>query len=375
MRVVLLGTYDLGKPRTRLLRECLRIIDPDVNEVHFDVWRGVEDKAVLKGWIAWLHIAWRMVLAYPVLALRYLFAGRHDVVVIGYMGLFDMLALAPLAKLRGKPVVWDVHLSVYDAFARDRALREEGSWQARILRGMERLACRMADRLVLDSEEHARYVAELHDVSPGRMDAVFVGAEEAAFEPVPFCAPDTQARPLELLFYGQFIPLQGIDTIVDAAIDPRGADYNWTIIGRGQEAARIDARLAACDVSNVRRIEWVEFPELRERMAKADICLGIFGETGKSGRVIANKVYQAILANMPLITRDSAAMRELVTGPTPGLYLVAPGDPNALLDAIDQFAREANSLPELLHDGVRDRFALPALVEQWKASLEKARKA
>ena len=33
MRVVLLGTYDLGKPRTRLLREALRAIDPRLREL------------------------------------------------------------------------------------------------------------------------------------------------------------------------------------------------------------------------------------------------------------------------------------------------------------------------------------------------------
>ena len=93
LRVVLLGTYDLGKPRTRLLRESLRRIDPQLQELHFSIWHGVEDKSVMNGAGARLGIALRLVIAYPVLAARYLLAGRHDVVVIGYMGLFDICLL------------------------------------------------------------------------------------------------------------------------------------------------------------------------------------------------------------------------------------------------------------------------------------------
>ena len=127
--MLLLGTYDLGKPRTRLLRECLRAIDPALQEIHVDAWRGVEDKSVSStGARVWTGL--KLLVAYPWLALRYLFAGRHDVVVIGYMGLFDMLLLAPLARLRGKPVVWDAFLSIYDTWARDRAMGAEQGWRA-----------------------------------------------------------------------------------------------------------------------------------------------------------------------------------------------------------------------------------------------------
>ncbi|WAT18764.1 glycosyltransferase [Aurantiacibacter sp. MUD11] len=369
MRVVLLGTYDLGKPRTRLLRESLRQIDPALRMLHFPVWEGVEDKSVMRGPGARLEVGLRLLLAYPVLALRYLFAGPHDVVVIGYMGLFDMLLLAPLAKLRGKPVVWDAFLSIYDTYARDRAMGAEQGLKARALRWMERQACRIADKVVLDTKAHAALMGDLHQVPAGKLDAVLVGAEREAFAvPAAVGAPSPDA-PIKVLFYGQFIPLHGIDTIIDAALQPRGAAYHWTIIGQGQEAGRIDARLAEADAPHVERINWVDYTRLGGEMDKADICLGIFGTSDKASRVIPNKVYQAFAVGKPLITRDSNAMRELVEDADEGIYLIPPNDPDALLDALDKFAGERAALPPVLHGRLQDRFSFPALAGDWQRIL------
>ncbi|MEL1249848.1 glycosyltransferase [Aurantiacibacter gilvus] len=372
MHVVLLGTYDLGKPRTRLLRQSLQAIDPGLQELHVDVWRGVEDKSVMHGMAARLSIGLKMLFGYPWLALRYLFCGRHDVVVIGYMGLFDMLLLAPLAKMRGKPVVWDVFLSVYDTWVRDRGMGREGSLSARLLRRMERRACRTADRLVMDTRAHAALLQQLHDVPESKLDAVLVGAEEGAFTPSgnqPAASTDTG---VSILFYGQFIPLHGIDTIIDAALDPRGRPHSWTIVGSGQEAARIDDRLQDADTAHVQRHDWVDYAKLAGLMSGAHVCLGIFGTSQKAASVIPNKVYQTLLCGKPLITSDSPAMRELARQEQAGLYLVPAGDPQALLDAIDRFAQERAELPAVLHRHLCEDFSLTALTRQWRGVLEKA---
>ena len=371
MRVVLLGTYDLGKPRTRLLREALRNIDPDLRELHFSVWHGVEDKSVMSGPGAKLGVMMRLVLAYPVLAVRYLFAGRHDLVVIGYLGLFDMLLLSPLAKLRGKPVVWDAFLSIYDTYARDRGMGAEGGWKSRLLRCMEKRACKIADRVVLDTRAHAALLGELHKVPEAKLDAVLVGAESSVFDRVARKSA-SHGPAVRVLFYGQFIPLHGIDTIIAAAIQPRGRQFHWTIVGQGQDAPRIDRQLAEHDLPHVSRIGWVNYDELASLMEQADICLGIFGTSEKAARVIPNKVYQALSAGKPLITRDSPAMRELVPAGAEGLYLVPEADPAALLDALEQFTGEREELSAGLHSELRERFAFPALVEQWRTVLEKA---
>lgn len=368
MRILLWGTYDLGKPRVRLMRDALRQIDPHLREMHRSVWDGIEDKSGLGGSGRLLGIAVRWLLAYPPLLWRFATARDIDVVVVGYLGLVDVLVLAPLARMRGIPLVWDAFLSLYDTVARDRRMAAANSWRGRLLRTLERLACRLADVVVLDTMAHAQLFQTLYGVEQGKLAAAFVGAEADAFAALPPTARTKGSPPL-VLFYGQFIPLHGIACIVEAALTDRGRAFVWRVIGQGQEAARIDALLAGAQADHVERIAWVDYHDLRAAMAEADVCLGIFGTSDKAARVIPNKVFQALAAGKPLITRDSPAMRELATGDEPGLYLVPPGDAGALLDALERFAQERSSLPQPLHAALVAHFAPAALVRQWRAIL------
>lgn len=45
LRVIAWGSYDLGKPRVRILLRGLRENGVEVLECHRDVWQGVEDKS------------------------------------------------------------------------------------------------------------------------------------------------------------------------------------------------------------------------------------------------------------------------------------------------------------------------------------------
>mgnify|MGYP000645745377 CR=1 FL=1 len=371
MRVMLWGTYDLGKPRVRIMRACLRRIDPELQEIHAPVWEGVEDKSGLGGFGRMAGIGQRWIAAYPRLIWRFLRAEKPDVVVVGYLGLLDVLVLAIFTKIRGIPIVWDAFLSLYNTYVEDRRLASTGSLRARLLRLLERTAGRLADRVVIDTAEHGKLLADLHGIPASKIGVVLVGAEENAFTMISV-SPGHAGGPLRVLFYGQFIPLHGIDTIVEAAVSPRSSQYRWTIIGRGQEAERIDHLLESANCDHIERISWVDYGQLRDQIARADICLGIFGKGKKAASVIPNKVFQALAAGKPLITADTPAMRELLAdGALPGLYLVPPNDPDGLIDALERFSVERTQLPAQLHEELVSRFSLVALTDQWRVVLEK----
>ena len=370
MHIVFWGTYDTGKPRTRILRRALSRIDPRLTEIHADVWGGVEDKSSLKGGGAKLRRALRSLSAYPRLVWRYCRAERHDVVVVGYFGLLDVIVLAPFARMRGVPVVWDAFLSTYDTLVRDRGMKAENSLSARLVRRTERLAAGLADVVVLDTRIHTAMFARLHSVAPEKTAAVLVGAEGKAFPRIDWKAAEDGR--MKVLFYGQFIPLHGIDTIVEAALSERGRAHDWTIIGTGQEAVRIDAELGEADAPHIVRRDWVDYPQLVREMQRADICLGIFGTSEKAASVIPNKVFQALAAGMPLVTRASPAMAELVGDDAPGVYLVEAGSADALLDGLERFAARRGSLAAPLHLPLQQRFSEEGVTSQWRAALEGA---
>jgi len=333
MRVLLWGTYDTGKPRTRILRDGMREVGIDVQEIHIDVWKGVEDKSQLKGSRSRLLLLLRWAFAYPRLLWRLARAPKADLLLIGYPGVVDACLASLVGHLRGIPVAWDVFISLYDTVVEDRKMLRPDGLAARCLHGLERRALRCVDLAFMDTSAHARRIEALFDLPAHSCGTVWVGTETAHFGPATMPPPSDDA-PMKVLFYGQFIPLHGIPTIIEAARLLDDAAIEWTLIGRGQEAEKIRTMLASVPLPKVRWVEWVDYEKLRDWIVQADLCLGIFGASQKAASVIPNKVFQIVAAGRPLVTRDSSAIRELLL-PAPGcVYLVPDADPHALAHAI-----------------------------------------
>jgi glycosyltransferase involved in cell wall biosynthesis len=333
MRIVLWGTYDTGKPRVRVIRRGLMESGVEVIECHREVWGGIEDKSQVNGWRRRLAILGRWLASYPWLIACYLRAPKHEAVVVGYMGLVDVLVIWPFAKLRGVPVVWDAFLSLYSTMIEDRKMVGRSNPVAWLLYSLEWLACRAADRVILDTRTHAAYFVDTFKLPSCHCDAVWVGAEPEVF---PVAVKDDLPAMDEkiVLFYGQFIPLHGIETIIRAARQARDQSVRWVIIGSGQEEGRIRKMLDESPLPRVEWLPWVSYPELSQWIRRADVCLGIFGDTDKAARVIPNKVFQILMSGKPLITRDSPAIRELLGEEMPGVRLVPAADAGALAAAI-----------------------------------------
>jgi len=86
--------------------------------------------------------------------------------------------------------------------------------------------------------------------------------------------------------------------------------------------------------------------------------------------VIPNKVYQAAAAGRPVVTADTAAVREVFThGDT--AWLCRPGDPAALAEAIERIGADAETRKRLATRAaalMADRFA-PAAQGQRLAAI------
>lgn len=331
--LVVWGTYDLGKPRTRILLRGLREQGMPLHAIHADVWRGVEDKSQVHGGLFKLRLLLRWIGSYPGLIARYLRAPHHDTVLVCYMGFLDVLILWPFARLRGARIVWDVFIPLYNMVVEDRRLFRPGSLPARLVFALEWLASRAADLLIFDTDAHRQYFARAFHLPAVSTGTAWVGVEPERFTPK---ARETSsgASRLSVLFYGQMIPLHGVQTIIEAARITRDEPIDWTIIGDGQESAQVERMLAEMPLPHLQWVRWVEYPILIDWLAHADVCLGIFGDSDKAGRVIPNKVFQIAAAGRPLITRDSPAIRELLSPEADGVALVPAADAQALAAAV-----------------------------------------
>ena len=256
----------------------------------------------------------------------------YDAVIMGFPGGRDDLPLAKLLSLLDrKPLVFDPLVSRYDTKVFDRKVCNEKSIRAKRFFYSDKISCIASDLTLLDTNEHIDYFVNTFGIEKEKFRRVFVGADDEIFYPVKAEKEDDKFK---VLFYGTYIPLHGIEYIVEAAKlleNDKGIEFE--ILGSGQTYKDI------IDLSKKLEIKNISFKKDRvdidpqKYMTKADVCLGIFGDTPKAKRVIPNKAFQVIAMKKPLLTGDTPATREIFSNEQNAI-LCPVADPEAIAEAI-----------------------------------------
>src|SRR4051812_37109758 len=192
MRVLAWGTYERRYPRNAQGLSALRGARVEVEEWHVPLLEGREHKhavGLARGVAAAGRAEARLLVKRP--------PAGFDVLLVGYPGTLDMAAARRAA--RGRPIVFNCLLSLFDTFVGDRGRFGEGSLAARTLRRLDRAALRRADLVVADTEENARFLERLGGID--RAASCLVGAEDRLFQP----RGDARREPFRVLFVGKLI--------------------------------------------------------------------------------------------------------------------------------------------------------------------------
>jgi glycosyltransferase involved in cell wall biosynthesis len=351
LRVLYFGTYERDYPRNAQVVAALRDARVDVIERHVSVWERSTHK-----WRAGAMAGARLALAEGRLFRRP--DVDFDALIVGYPGHLDLPAARHVAD--GRPVVFNPLVSLYDTFVTDRRRFGPSSPAARALRAIDRRALRAADLIVADTGANAEFLAELAELPRERVEVCLVGAEERVFSPG--WKPE---QPFEALFVGKLIPLHGIATVLEAA--RIASDVRFKVVGSGQLQPLLRELPA-----NVEHVAWVKYEQLPQELRRAGCALGVFGTSEKAGRVIPNKVFQALACGVPVITAETAAARELLADEESAL-LVPPGDPHALAAAVRRFAEDPPLARRVAAGGLdayRARASEQFLGKRWRALIE-----
>jgi len=250
-----------------------------------------------------------------------------DLLFVGFLGQPLML----LAKhLTGKPILFDAFLSVYDTLCFDRKLYDPRSPVGRLAYWLDKTSCNNADHIILDTKAHCRYFFNTFGIPHEKLSALFVGCDENIFYP----RPSQNTTPL-VLYYGSYLPLQGIDVIVRAAkLLENISGVRFRIIGEGIESARIRYIVKELAIQNIDFLPPVPLERLPDHISQAMVCLGgHFGASEKASRVIAGKTFQCIAMGKPTIVGDNPANGELLTHGFDA-WFCPMNDPQSLADSI-----------------------------------------
>ena len=320
MRVCFFGGYNPGYIRNVIIKEGLIKNGVKVMECH--------TKSKFKFW-----------LRYPILFFRHLkfFLIKYDFIFVPAFRHKDV----PLAKFIGlltnKPVVFDPLVSRYETKVVDQKKVAPYSIQARHNFRIDKLSFKLADIVLADTSTHADYYAREFGINRNKFSRVPVGVSDELFSLFKTGGKEKNRKENNFLvqFFGSFLPLQGIEYIVRAAriVEIRDKNIRFELIGSGQTFPMIKRLVEELELKNIVLRDWVPFNKLPEVVSRADICLGIFGDTEKALRVVPNKVFQCLSLEKPVITGRTPAILEYFVD-RKNIFLCEVANADSLANAI-----------------------------------------
>ena len=288
-RVCHFGIYRPQYIRNAVLRKGFEAHGYEVVQVHVDPSVGYFKKF------------WRLYKQYKALPNK-----AFDYFIVGYPGA-PVVWLAYL--LHGRSIIYDAFMSNYDSNVLDRKLYS--LWSPLGLRDWfyDWYACKLARKVLLPEDVHVDFFVETFGIPRKKYIRVYTGANSDVFEPkeVP------KLHTFTAHFHGNFIPLQGIEYIIDAANILKDENVDFQIVGDGGKLFDdMKKKTNDLNLSNVHFVGRKPLEEVPTYIAQSHVCLGVFGSTPKTQRVISNKIYECLAMGMPVVTARTPATSELL---------------------------------------------------------------
>ncbi len=228
---------------------------------------------------------------------------KPDVYMLGFRGteLFWLVRLITA----GKPLIYDEFLNPYLWTIEEHKKFKKGSVLEKLVRFYTKYTLNAADYVLSDTYAHASYSFTNFGISSDKFTTLYVGTDEKVFTESSSKEKDNK-KSFNVFFYGNFLPLHGINHIINAAEALKDKkDIQFTIIGganRKEDMEVFLADVAKRKLNNVEHKPWVEYEELPDYIRRSDLCLGgPFAGTPQAQKVITGKAYQFLSIAKPTI--------------------------------------------------------------------------
>lgn len=292
------GTLDaLRASGEWVIRDCARWLPEDVH-----LWRVTRGSVGER-----VHVLATLALGSAISLVETLLRGSRSALVYAPYPAVFVLFWASFLPRRIRPrIVADAYISIWDATVRDRGQgRNITGPMSRLLRWFEGRALRAAHRVIVDTEANRDWMLKEFGLSEAATSALPLAIDADALLGLP--SRVANQGPMRVLFVGTLIPLHGLEVIADAVrlLDGEGA-IEFEFIGDGQEAGVLEELTGTTHHTSINwRRTWATSEEVVERIAHADVCLGVFGGDAKASRVLPLKVYMALAAGRVVVTQSA----------------------------------------------------------------------
>lgn len=256
-----------------------------------------------------------------------------------------------LLKCFGKKIIMDLFISQYDSNVSDRKLYRTLSLRAFYSYWQDWISCHLGSILLFDTNLHQTYFEKTFRIPRSKKKQVIpIPIDHHFFKPGSNNSeslPGFQKDKINLLFYGFYIPLQGIETIIETAYLLKDhSEFHFILIGSGQTYASSQQKIKQLELRNVTTLPRLSHQELLPYIQACSIGLGIFGTTPKAYRVIPNKVLECLACEKLVITGKTPAIQASFEDGKE-ILLCPPGNPEQLAEKIKWAAGQGSHLKSI----------------------------
>ncbi len=267
----------------------------------------------------------------------------------------DIYVLMPFSKnqfikhfSKRKKIVNDFFISNYVTYVYDRQKITKKNPRAWFKYFQDWINFRYSHYLLSDTKAHFDHWEKLFGKFEGELLVFPVLADQSVYFPNP---NNNQNDVVKVLFYGSFIPLHGIDKILEtfALLEQENVKFEATVIGAGQMLPKMEKLFDELQLKNVTMNKaFIEEQEIAKAIREHDIVMGIFGESVKAKSVVPNKVYQALASKKCTITMQSEVLDEFFTEQD---LFRCENSPEAMKEALKYLIRNPEKREEIAQQG------------------------
>ena len=256
---------------------------------------------------------------------------NYDIIFVG----FAPQLILPFCgfRFKGKFIVEDFFISLYDTMINDRKKFKHNSFLAKIFLWIDKITLKKSDKIIVDTFSHGDYFVKELGADKSKINVLYLSADSSIYYPRVTIRSKKLENKFVVLYFGSVLPLQGIDIILKCVEKMKDiSSVFFEIIGpiNDKDIKKYNK------YENVIFIPWLSQKALAEKIAEADLCLaGHFNNSiAKASRTIPGKAYIYTSMKKPMILGDNSANRELFSEDNINNYYVEMGNPDKLKEKI-----------------------------------------
>ncbi len=269
----------------------------------------------------------------------------YDFLLVG-MGAYTLTWFAKL--ISKKPVIFDAFVSVYITNVHDRQLAGPKSLKAKYFKFLDKLGCRFADRVLLDTQTQIDFFINNYKLARSKFIRVLVGSDDSIFFPNPKVNSDKEKFIVH--WHGHIVPFHGVGIILKAAeLLKDNKSIEFQIVTRfNSKYRKLRDQAEKLKLDNLKFHPETDYKGIAKFINQSDIVLGVFNDNLKSQVVVPNKIVEAAACKKPVITIKTKAGLEVFSEQS--IEFIKPNDAEALAEAIAKLYKNESSRQDLANN-------------------------